>query len=176
VHGILLWCVWIVEAGIVLWLAISMTLKMGKALLYCERCQAWCPSGRRLFSTPPGDNELLKQRLESKDFSYLISLGPEKKPLPSTWYEVYLHSCDQCRDLNTFTVKAVSVQVNKKGQQKKRERALVDKLLLSTKEVQALQSLKEQALAQQAPATTPVSPQQATHEPAATPPDHEALN
>lgn len=167
VHGIWLWAVWIIEAGIIAWLAISVTVSAGKALPYCERCQAWCRVGRRLFSTPPGDNELLKQRLESKDFAYLMSLGPEKKPLPSKWYEVYLHKCDQCRDFNTLTVKAVSMQVNKKGQQQKKERAIVDKLLLSDKELQSLQMLKEQYLSQQAASASAAPPETAGEPPQA---------
>jgi hypothetical protein len=133
------------------------TVKMGTTLPYCETCQKWCAKGKRLFSTPPGEQQEVKQHLESKDFAYLIALGPGQ-PLPSRWFEVYLHSCDQCRELNALTVNAVSTQVNKKGQQQRKEQTVVDKLLLTPKELATLTALKEQYLARkQGPEAPPAN-------------------
>ena len=115
VHGPWLWSVWMIEATIILFLSISISVKMGTTLPYCETCRRWCGLGKRLFSTPPGEPAILKERLESKDFTYLISLGPDKKPLPSNWFEVFLHSCDRCQALHALTVNAVRLETNKKA-------------------------------------------------------------
>ena len=144
VHGPWLWGVWLIEAGLIVVLSVSTTRRLGSALPYCEMCQQWCGAGKRLFSTPPGDAATLKDRLEAKDFGFLISLGPDKKPLPSNWFEVYLYSCEKCRLLYALTINAVRLETDRKGKQQKKERIVIDKLLLTAKELQTLQLMKEQ--------------------------------
>jgi len=154
VKGIFLWLVWAAEAVAVLWIAVLVAVQMASSVPYCETCRKWCPKGKRLFSTPPGNDGVLKQRLEAKDFSYLIGLGPGG-PLPSRWYEAYLHGCEGCRSLYTLTVNAVTMDINKKGEQKRTETVVVDKLLLSAKEFQTLTEMLERLNARAAaPAAT----------------------
>ena len=107
----------------------------------------------------------LRQEIEAKHFGYLAQLG-RVMPEHRQWYEVYLHKCDLCQSFHTLSIMKGWLQVDRKGNQQKKNKAVIDKFLVTDKEAQAVTALRDQIAAP--PARPPAVPRP---EPTTTPAD-----
>jgi hypothetical protein len=156
VKGSFLWLIWLAEAGTVVGFSVVITVKMGSALPYCEACGRWCPAGKRILRTGPGDRAEVRRRLEARDFEVMRQLPPSPEGAPA-WFSFVLHQCDNCGGLSALSVLDTRTVVNRKGKAQTKVDAFVDKLLLSGDEAQQVKAMKEPpapAPAEQAHTTT----------------------
>src|SRR5205085_12394181 len=104
--------------------------------MFCEPCNRWCGKGATIRRTAPGDAIRLKQTLEMHNFAYLESLEPTAR---DQFWEVLHDSCQKCNRLHALSVIEHTITRNKKGAvTAKKQKKLIDRLLLDEKEAQAL--------------------------------------
>lgn len=142
VSGIELWVMWAGEALAVVGVAIFTGVQMSTALPYCETCGKWCPAGKQLFSTGYGDPAQLRQELEGKRFDYFKQLG-KPNPEERRWYEVSLHQCAQCSGFHTLSVTDARMHIDRKGNQQKKTKTVIDKMPLTTQEAEIVKRLPD---------------------------------
>jgi len=135
VSGWQLWLVWGTEAVAVPGFAILAARQIMGRDPYCESCSLWSKATSEIARISAVPLPELRQHLESKNFSYVAQHAAGAQD--AAYYRLDLHSCPQCQNLHPLTVKWTTV--NKKG--KKNEKVVVDKLLLSCTEAQALREL-----------------------------------
>jgi hypothetical protein len=135
--GITLWVVWGVEAAVILGCVLLAAVAIIQSDPFCENCEKWCEKKEGVGRANSGDVNELKQRMESKDFGYLEKLGTAGVEEPA-WFRVDLHSCPSCQATNTLTVKSITVSVDKRGKRSEKSTDVVDKLLISASEADAI--------------------------------------
>jgi len=143
VTGIALWLCWAAEAVLIVGTCIVTANKTASAFPYCEACGRWAQKMKQLFTTSPMDLNELRSQLESQNYAPLIANSPAKAA-DATWLEVWTHSCVQCNEFNTMTIKQVTQTVNKKGQLQKTTKTKIAHLMLSTIDLRALENIREQ--------------------------------
>ncbi len=151
--GFVLWILWGIEAAIVLGAAVAVGGILVDIDVFCESCEAWCAEEREvcvLNAAGPGE---LKQRLEAKDFGYLKKLGARSSGAQA-WVRVDLHACPACRATNTLTVKSTTVSVDKEGKKSESSKDVVDRLLISSSEADAIRQLGQKLSAAAAAAAS----------------------
>jgi len=144
--GTFLWIVWIAEAVTIFAGFIYMAEKIGGGLPYCETCGRWARSGKELFNLRLTDLAALRAQLESRDFAPMLAQSP-KGMADQTWLEVWTHSCDQCQEFNTLSVKHVKQTVDRKGRLHRQVRIKISRLLMNTVDLRAIQSILDQQVA-----------------------------
>ena len=162
VKGAALWVIWIAEAACVLAAAVIAARKVGGARPFCETCGRWCSAARNVFSAKPVDPAELKRQLEARDFDFLRRTGAAAQS-DRAWFQINLFECEQCQSMHALSAVFARLERDKKGNDRKVLRTVVDKLLISPKEAEALRSLRSAAAQQPASQAAP-SPQ--------TPPAH----
>jgi hypothetical protein len=143
VTGVMLWLCWAAEAVLIVGSSILAANAVGSAFPYCESCNRWARKTKQLFTAGPMNLAELRSQLESKNYAPLIANSPAKAT-DASWLEVWTHSCDQCQDFNTMTIKQTTQTVDKKGKLQKTTRVKIAHLLLSTIDLRALESIREQ--------------------------------
>jgi len=106
--------VWVIEAGLIIGMAILIPRSMLADRLFCEPCNAWV-RGVTKFSHREAmeDPSAIKSALESGDYEALAALGPQLSS-EHPYTDVEIHCCEQCRELGYLQVKA-AVQVEGKN-------------------------------------------------------------
>ena len=138
VHGTMLTIVWLIEAGAIFVMAFVVAVPMVKAQMFCERCRRWCGAPASLRTTVAGDDHIARSTLEAHDLSYVASLPPGGPP---SFWDLQVHTCPGCRELNALTIVETAQTLNKKGQvAATKTRTIVDKLLVSPAEVETLRT------------------------------------
>ena len=148
VSGPFLWIVWLCEAALVLWAALTVAKKIGTKEPFCETCGVWCGKPRVLGLSKSRDVTELRNQLESGQFA---AAGPLQANPPSTvqWMAYLHHTCPTCGQLNTLTVNRITVTMNRKKRAKRVTKTVIDKLLLHPGEAEQLLT---------PPATIPAAP------------------
>lgn len=163
VKGVMLWGLWVAEAGVMLGCACYFATHEMLESTFCEGCETWAKEQKGTCTvaapTPPVE-ELskikgyrsfikglkahaaeLKQRLENKDLAYLEQLGPVP-PGAIAWYRFDLNSCPKCSMTNTLRVTQLRHKVEgKKVRRDTEDKEVLRQLRLSSGEVEALRKL-----------------------------------
>jgi hypothetical protein len=127
--GAELWILWACEAVAVVGTAALTAVTGLQSQPFCEACKVWCSASEKLCLSPAGDLAQTKLQLAQRDFGFLQRLGAGNRN--GVHLSAILHSCPNCRKLNTLTLRQTLVP-------QRRFRAphvtLADKLLISSSE------------------------------------------
>jgi hypothetical protein len=134
--GTELWVIWACEGIAVLGTAAMTAVTILQAQPFCERCQLWCSATEKLCLSPASNLGQIKLQLQSRDLSFLQKLGPGNKNMSHLAAE--LHSCRECHELNTLTLRQTFIERSKFGKPKINHVSLAAKLLLSCQEADLL--------------------------------------
>jgi hypothetical protein len=128
--GTMLWVVWLTEALLIVGFGTLVTVALMKRQPFCEKCDGWCSKTEKLYFAPTLPPVDVKTKLESHQFECLQRLG--QGSARGSHFRVILHSCSSCGMLNTLSlIKAFP----------KDQKTLIDKLLLSSAEIEAVRRL-----------------------------------
>ena len=132
VSGTMLTIIWLIEAAGIFTMAFVVAVPMLKAQMFCEKCRRWCGTPITLRRTQPGDPATTQQTLEAHDLTYLASLPPSTG---GQFWDIQLHSCPGCRELNGLSIKQTTQAVDKKGKVTgTSSKTIIDKLLIDRAE------------------------------------------
>jgi hypothetical protein len=134
--GFVLWLIWIAEAGFVVAVAASIAIALVARRPFCEHCGQWCADRHNLGFGASLPAPKFQALLESGNVSELEKLGAASAQ--GSCFEVHLHSCGVCNNLNTLSL------VQRFSNQRK---TIVDKLLVTPAQASTLRNL---AVAQRA--------------------------
>ena len=139
--GTELWVIWAFESATVLGAAALAAFAVIRVQPFCEVCQLWCSATEKLCLLPVSDIGQTKLLLEQHDLSFLQKLGPGNTKVSHLKAEV--HSCPNCRDLNTLTLQQMFVQPRKFGSPAVKVVNLASKLMISRQEADAFRNTAE---------------------------------
>lgn len=135
VNGGTLWVIWSIELLIVLGGALFGAFVAASSAPYCERCKRWCrsyPRALRLAIGPSTDR--LASRVEQHDLGALAE-HRNAEPHAVEWVEVEMEACEGCGGTNTLSLTRVKVGRDAKGNEKRNEEQLVQRLLVSSEQL-----------------------------------------
>ncbi len=144
--GIVLWVLWALEAAVIVGVAVVVARSLILADPFCESCEAWCKKVEGACQVKAADPAEIKQRMESKDFSYLEKMGAVE-PGGAAWVRLDLHSCPACHGANTLSAESVTLAVDKRGKKTKTTKTLIAKLLVSPAEADAIRQIGQKLAA-----------------------------
>jgi hypothetical protein len=133
--GTELWILWALEAVAVVGAAALTAVTGMQWQPFCEACQVWCSATEKLLLSPVSNIAQTKLQLAQRDLSFLQKLGAGNKNYVHLKAE--LHSCPNCRELNTLTLQQTAVP-------QRRHRSpyvtLADKMLVSRAEADSFRN------------------------------------
>jgi hypothetical protein len=127
--GTELWILWACEAIAVVGAAALTAVTGIQSQPFCETCQVWCSATEKLVLSPVSNIPQTKRQIAQRDFSFLQKLGAGNKKYVHLKAE--LHSCPNCRELNTLTLQQSAVPLRR---YRSPYVTLADKLLISRAE------------------------------------------
>jgi hypothetical protein len=139
--GTELWIIWGLEGATVLGAAAITAVGLVQMQPFCEACQLWGSATEKLCLSPAGDLGHIKLLLEQHDLSFLQKLGPGNAK--TTHLMAELHSCPNCKDLNTLTLRQTFMQPRKFGSPSVKVVNLASKLIVSRQEADAFRHTAE---------------------------------
>lgn len=139
--GTELWVIWALEAATVLAIAALAAAALVQVQPFCEACQLWCSASEKLCLLPVVDLAQTRLLLDQHDLSFLQKLGPGN--VKTTHLSAELHSCPNCRELNTLTLRQTFVQPRKFGSPAVKVADLTTKLMVSRQEADAFRHTAE---------------------------------
>jgi hypothetical protein len=137
VHGILLTIVWLIEAGVILGLGMLVSAGTVSDEMFCETCNRWTPSAQQIRRTVPADSAIARQRLEARDFKYIMGLAPDPEG-SRAWWSFSYRRCEGCDNLHALSLTQNTIVVDDKGNTSTKTVPIVDKLLITSQEAQAI--------------------------------------
>lgn len=141
IHGVVLWILWAVEAAVVIGLGTRVPAKMLRGLAFCEACGRWCENRQGVVSLAHGDEAALRSRLEGKDLSVLEEYGAADMDAPRQ-LRVDLQECPTCGQMHLLSVSRIDVYYDH-GNRKEKVVPVVDRLVISSEEAQAVRDLRD---------------------------------
>jgi hypothetical protein len=139
--GTELWVIWGLEGATVLTAAALAAVAVINIQPFCESCQLWCSATEKLCLLPISDIGQIKSLLEQHDLSFLQKLGPGNAK--TTHLIAELHSCPNCGELNTPTLRQTFMQPRKFGARSVKVVNLASKIVISRQEADAFRHTAE---------------------------------
>ena len=139
--GTELWVIWGLEGATVLISAALAAVAVINMQPFCEACQLWCSATEKLCLLPISDIGQIKLLLEQYDLSFLQKLGPGNAKTNHLIAE--LHSCPNCGELSTLTLRQTFMQPRKFGAPSVKVVNLASKLVISRQEADAFRHTAE---------------------------------
>jgi hypothetical protein len=96
---ILSWLYWLLELGIIFWVAMSVA-KTAAQVPVCEVCGSRLGKEKHLGGTTPANELLLLDLIHSRQFVQLGKLIEKNENLPSM--ELYMQRCEACEKGNSY--------------------------------------------------------------------------
>lgn len=96
---VLTWGYWLLEFGIIFWVAMSFGRQETQAPV-CEVCGSRLGKEKHLGGTTPANESLLLDLVRSRQFVELGKLIEQNEDLPST--ELYMQKCESCGKGNAY--------------------------------------------------------------------------
>lgn len=133
---------WILEGVCVTGLVVNMA-RQDATRPFCEACQRWTnPTGGLIYVAADG-NEPQWQEVLSGDLTALAVFPPVDVP-SSTHVRLDLASCPACQHSNFVTLAAVTITHDRKGKEKKTERAILRNGAITDPEAEFLREFARQ--------------------------------
>jgi hypothetical protein len=115
VKGTELWIAWICETLAVLAATIALPVMWLRDMAFCESCARWCSKSEAVVRVAyNGYEEKLQDRMEAKDFDYLLSLGLVHFDTP-VHLRVDLYACPGCPNTHLLTLSPRRRQLQQQG-------------------------------------------------------------
>ena len=140
VNGTQLWLAWTFEALAVLGATTVLPIMWLRDMAFCESCEKWCEKGEAVVRVAYDDEAQLRDRMEAKDFDYLLSLGLVHFDTP-VHVRADLYGCPACPNTHMLTLSRVAVSYNNKGHRNEKAKKIVDRLWLDEAQAQAVREL-----------------------------------
>jgi hypothetical protein len=139
VRGILLWIVWVVEAGIILGIAAIYPYERVRKRPYCEQTRMWMKQKEEIFPLEIISNpEAFKSSLDQGDFSKLKALKPAP-PNSMSFTQLELRNSPV---LFLATIKHLDIKIDKKGKEEKKENIIAEYLVVTSEDYEALRRMQ----------------------------------
>jgi hypothetical protein len=136
-----LWAFWALESVLFLGLTMFLPIRLMRDAAFCESCGHWCKKHEGVVRlATAADEETLRQRVEAKDFPYLLALGGASRSDP-LHIRADVYDCPNCPNTNLLTVSRCTVTVGANGQRSEKARKIVDRLWLDESQANALREL-----------------------------------
>ena len=145
VNGVFLGIVWVAELVGIYWFAFLIAGKSQAEAPYCETCDAWCPTGVQIRSLAVTAKAQLKQNMEARNWADFDQIGASKSGI-AHWHAIFHHGCPTCGQLNTLTAKSFITTRDKKGKLSTKEQILVNKLLATPQDVDAVRGFSKSGI------------------------------
>jgi hypothetical protein len=141
VSGVALWIVWACELAAIFGFSVSSAYSRMDEEPFCETCEEWCKPDPSVLMVNTGAPAELKRRAEMKDLHYIEELG---RPTDGTDFtRLDLFSCARCGSLYTMNMERIQVAAVKGGKGKEKKQMILQHLLVTPSEAQALKKLGE---------------------------------
>jgi hypothetical protein len=145
VKGWPLVAVWVVEAGVLYFIAWATALS---ALMqpFCERCRAWTSMQQGIVRFAGNGGESVWQRIADGDLPALgeVTVLADEPP---RFVRLDMARCPHCAESNFLTLKAVELTTDNEGKVKTKERSIVEHAILSSAQVEIIGHLQAEAAA-----------------------------
>jgi|GEM_PF-2364547 len=152
-QGIVLYLIWLLEAGIILFFTRRKYLEF-VSLPYCGHCQQWA---ERFSLYMPlkliSDGNSLRTGLEAEGYQALDELQIDPQA-DDQFGQASLFQCERCDNLNVLSINNVKVTVDKEGNASTENEPVVENILVSLDACNRLKPLEDelQRLSEQNPA------------------------
>jgi hypothetical protein len=140
-EGIVVWVVWAIEAGIVLFLAVKGAGTANAP--YCETCDRWTEK-KTLGPWAQVDEADLRRAAREEDAQTLRAPKPAAGSVHAGTY--VLHVCPECREGGFVDVAVTHPETTSKGKVEMKTKVLVPGLVLTSAERDALAAYEYPAL------------------------------
>jgi hypothetical protein len=140
VSGWFLTLIWFAEAAMIFGLALLTAAGTVSDDMFCETCNRWVPGGTQIRRTVPADPITARQRLEARDFNYMNTLAADPEG-SQRWWSFNHRRCETCENLQALSLIESAIVTDEKGNTSTKTNVIVDKLLLTPQEAQALLAL-----------------------------------
>ena len=137
VNGTALTVVWLIEAGLIFGFAMFGATGALGGDMYCETCERWTPGGDNFRRTATADPATARQRLEAHDFAWIDTLPPVPDQT-SSWWTFSHRRCPSCENLHSLSVIETAIATDNKGNTQTKTTKIVNELLITPQEAQAL--------------------------------------
>ncbi len=137
--GAALWTVWIVEAAMVIGIAMFTGYACLHHYAFCERCDSWCRSGAKFILSVPPNPASLKRQLETNDWRSLESLTAGNRNTSHLLVE--LVGCERCRQLHTLTLTYTSITRDKLRRPRISKTKIVEHVIVGLAQAENLKQL-----------------------------------
>jgi hypothetical protein len=125
VKGTELWVAWAIEALVFIGATIAIPVMKLRDLAFCESCGRWCTKTDGVVRVGLGDEAMLRQQLEAKDFSHFRAAGPIDPDMPH--WRADLYRCPGCPDTHLLTISRVTISYYNNQRQEKATK-VIDRL------------------------------------------------
>lgn len=141
-QGIVLYLIWLLEAGIIIFFTRSKYLEF-VSLPYCEHCQQWAEKFSLYMPLKMiGDGNSLRASLEAEGYQALDDLQIETEA-PEQFGQAALFQCERCDNLNVLSISNVKVTVDKEGNATTENEPVVENILVSIDACNRLKPLED---------------------------------
>jgi len=140
VKGTELWLAWAFEALAVLGATIALPIMWLRDMAFCESCGHWCHKTQGILRVAYHDEGQLQERMEAKDFDYLLALGLVHLDTP-VHVRADLYRCPGCPHTHLLTLSRAAVSYNNKGQRSEKAKKIVDRLWIDQAQAEAVRTL-----------------------------------
>jgi hypothetical protein len=135
--GIALYCIWGIEAIMIIGASTMGALAILASTPFCERCDKWIEEEDEILLEPITDAEELKSQLEQNDYNFLKSL---KKTEGETedYTQINLLHCPTCNENYYLTLISVEVTLDSDNKETKEENNILENLIITAEQYRML--------------------------------------
>ncbi|MEO0323352.1 MAG: hypothetical protein AAF447_10375 [Myxococcota bacterium] len=158
VSGLALGAVWLVELLLIFGLSLLVGYVVSVGDPFCEHCGTWCKEHKGVLALDDApDTSAFEARIAAADLAALREL-PRARPGEATWLEVDLFRCPGCGKTNTLDLHHVTLSLDDKGNEQRKEDTRVRGLLLTPEQTEWVSAVGAEATSPAATSPAPPSP------------------
>ncbi|VAX42353.1 hypothetical protein MNBD_PLANCTO02-569 [hydrothermal vent metagenome] len=111
--GIVLYILWVVEAGIII--VINSISTTGNEEPFCEDCKVWTEARDDTPLLQKQNQFELKKNLEQENYKFLDEMLKEEAD-PTNCFSAIFNTCPHCKVSSYLTIIRITIKVNKEGE------------------------------------------------------------
>jgi hypothetical protein len=152
VSGKPLAAVWLIEAGMIVGLAVLVPWTEFQSNAFCESCDIWTTPENDVVRLQDVASDEIKERLLAGDFGALDEI-PRAADGAMQFVRLKLSCCDNCESTNALGMERVTITLDKEKKPSEKTVTLFDRLLISSDEVELIRNAGKPAEAEHSPST-----------------------
>ena len=145
VNGVELWLGWACEGLILIGFTAGIPLALMRDLAFCENCRIWTRRQKGIYRVNHGDEDVLREHMENKNFDHLAKLGLSDAATP-VHLRVDLHACPRCDQTNLLSVNRITIGYSQ-GNRRESVKKVVDRLWIDPQQAADVRAVPQQILA-----------------------------